>query len=257
MANPAAILHGLEPLVLLRGPATFWHGIKWIFAHPKYLFLGLLPAVFSGLILGTAILILILSSGAIAGLLGPVVAGLWAWLATAIIVGFQIALIAGGVVLGYVLFVAVTLAVGDPIYSKIAEEIALEKGGAFPEAPWSVGIKDALKLAGKGAVVALVAFILGLIPAVGGVLSFIVTWLFVPFFLAEDLFGRTLVPSLLDPQRKAELLRKDKGPVWAFGALCQLIFTIPILSVIFMPASVAGASLLAQEMLQNTKEAEQ
>lgn len=254
MANPAALLHGLEPLVLLRGPVTFWSGIKWIFAHPKYLFLGLLPAVFSGLILGTAVLILVLSSGAIAGLLGPVVAGLWAWLATTIVIGVQIALIAGGVVLGYVLFVAVTLAVGDPIYSKIAEEIAVEKGGAFPDAPWSVGIKDALKLAGKGIVVALVAFILGLIPAVGGILSFAVTWIFVPFFLAEDLLGRTLVPSLLDSQRKAELLKKDKGPVWAFGALCQLIFTVPILSVIFMPASVAGASLLAQEMLEKAKD---
>lgn len=254
MANPTAILHELEPLVLLRGPVTFWRGIKWIFSHPKYLFLGLLPALFSGLILGTALLILILSSGAISSLLGPLTAGLWAWLATTIAIGFQLALIAGGVILGYVLFVAVTLAVGDPIYSKIATEIAAENGGELPEAPWSVGLKDALKLAGKGALVAILAFFLGLIPAVGPVLSFAVTWIFVPFFLAEDLLGRTLVPSLLDSKRKAELLKKDKGPVWAFGALCQLIFTIPILSVIFMPASVAGASLLAQEMLRAPKE---
>lgn len=257
MTNPALILQGLEPLVLLRGPATFWKGIKWIFAHPKYLFLGLLPAVFSGLIIGFAVLILALSSGAIASFLGPITAGLWAWLATTIIIGFQVALIAGGVVLGYVLFVAVTLAIGDPIYSKIAMEIAAENGGELPEAPWSVGIKDALKLAGKGFLVAILAFFIGLIPAVGGILSFVISWLFVPFFLAEDLLGRTLVPNLLDPARKSELLKKDKGPVWAFGALCQLIFTIPILSVIFMPASVAGASLLAQEMLRKPSEVEQ
>lgn len=249
MAKPVALLQDLEPLTLLRGPVTFWRGIKWVFSHPKYLFLGLLPALFSGLIIAAAIAVLILSSGFIASLLGPLTASLWAWLATAITIGAQVALVAGGVVLGYVLFVAITLAVGDPIYSKIAEEIAEEHGAASPQAPWSVGVKDALRLVGKGTLVALVAFLLGLVPGIGTVLSFTATWLFVPFFLAEDLLGRTLVPRLLEPRRKAELLRTNRTTVWSFGALCQLIFTIPVLSIFFMPASVAGASLLAQELL--------
>ncbi len=242
----------VKPLKFVRGPLSLLAGLRWLFAHPRFLLLGAIPAAVAGLILSTGLITLIIFSGGIASLVSPLVAGLWTWVATAIVVAVQSAIIATGAVLSYVLFTALALAIGDPIYSKIAEEIEAEAGVTVPQSSWLIGIKDALLLLVKGLAVALVAFIVGLIPVVGGFLSFVVTWIFLPFILGEELLGRTLVPRGVYGQAKTRLLLRDKRAAWSFGATCQLLFSVPIIPVIVMPAAVAGAALLAQELVEES-----
>jgi len=243
----------VKPLKFVRGPLSLFAGLKWLFAHPRFLLLGAIPAAIAGLLLGTGFIVLVVFSGSLASLVNPLVGGLWTWAATAIVVAVQSAIIATGAVLSYVLFTALALAIGDPIYSKIAEEIEAESGVKLPPSSWMIGIKDALLLVLKGLVVAVVAFIVGLIPGVGGFLSFVVTWTFLPFFLAEELLGRTLVPRGVYAQDKTKVLLRDFRATWSFGATCQFLFSIPLIPVVIMPAAVAGAALLAQELSDDTQ----
>lgn len=240
----------VQPLKFARGPLSLFAGVKWLFAHPKYLLLGALPAVIAGALLIVGLVFLIIFSNSLASLLDPVTKDLWPWLARTIHLTLQGAIVAGGAVLGYVLFTALALAIGDPIYSKIAEVIEEEAGTKLPEASWMSGIKDALMLVAKGLLVAIIAFVLSLIPVVGGILGLVVTWTLLPFFLAEELLGRTLVPKGIVAQDKAKLLMRDKRAAWSFGATCQLLFSIPLVPVIVMPAAVAGAALLAREFVE-------
>lgn len=233
---------------LVRGPLNLVAGLSWLFKRPKFLILGAVPAVLAGAIILAATVAVAYFSGGIAGLLDPLLANLPGWLASFARYSLQAALIVSIGVLGYVLFAVIALAVGDPIYSKIAEEVELEAGLKMEDASWLVGIKDALGLAGKGIAVGLLAFVLSLIPVVGPVLAFIATWLLLPYFLAEEFLGRTLVPRGFVGEEKKQLLKTDRGAVWSFGALCQLLFLIPLLQVVLMPAAVAGAALFAQEL---------
>lgn len=233
---------------LVRGPLNLVAGLSWLFKRPKFLILGAVPAVLAGAIILAATVAVAYFSGGIAGLLDPLLANLPGWLASFARYSLQAALIVGIGVLGYVLFAVIALAVGDPIYSKIAEEVERDAGVKMEDASWLIGIKDALGLAWRGIAVGLLAFMLSLIPVAGPVLAFVAAWLLLPYFLAEELLGRTLVPRGFVGEEKKQLLKKDRGAVWSFGALCQLIFLIPLLQVILMPAAVAGAALFAQEL---------
>lgn len=240
----------LEPLTFTRGPSTLWAGVKWIFTHPKYLLLGAIPVVVAGILLATAFILLAVFSGALASLADPLTKNLWGGAALAIHLTLQTAIVLGGAALSYVLFTVVVLAIGDPIYSKIAVKVEAEAGVTMVDPPWTTGLKDALSLAGKGVLVAVGAFILGLIPLVGPLLAFAVTWIFIPFLVAEDLLGRTLVPRGFEGAHKTAILQRDKRAVWGFGTLCQLLFTIPFVPIFIMPAAVAGAALLTQELVE-------
>lgn len=238
----------LQPLKFMRGPKTLLAGVGWLLRHPKLLFLGAIPAVVAGALLTTGIVVLAIFSGSIADLITPLTESLWDWVAVSIHVALQSAVIAAGTVLAYVLFTSIALAIGDPIYSKIAETVDAEVGVLLSSPPWIDGVKDALSLALKGFLVAIGAFILSLLPIIGGFLAFILTWTLIPFFLSEELLGRTLVPRGFVTNAKTKLLLRDKRAVWSFGVTCQLLFSIPLLPIVVMPAAVAGAALLAQEL---------
>jgi len=243
-------LDRIKPLQLVRGPLSLFAGVAWLFKHPKYLLLGALPAVVAGVLLVAGLVTLVVFSGGIASVIDPLLTNLPEWISSTIHLTLQGAIIIGGAVLSYVLFTALALAIGDPIYSKISEVVDAEAGVKLPETSWLLGVKDALLLVLKGLLVAILAFVVSLIPAVGTLLAFGVTWTLLPFILAEDLLGRTLVPRGIVAQDKTKLLLHDKRAAWGFGTTCQFLFALPLIPVIVMPAAIAGAALLAQELVE-------
>ncbi len=67
--------------------------------------------------------------------------------------------------------------------------------------------------------------------------------------LAGELLSRPLEARGLDRRARAALLRPHRGRVLGFGAATQVFFLIPLGAIAVMPAAVAGATMLARDLL--------
>ena len=77
------------------------------------------------------------------------------------------------------------------------------------------------------------------------VLGFFVTG----FFLTEELTAVALQRRGVDLRARLALLRSRKTLVWGFGTPLALAFLVPFVAVFLMPGAVAGATLMARELL--------
>ena len=93
-----------------------------------------------------------------------------------------------------VTFTALTLIVGEPFYERIWRAVELDLGQAVPDEDYGFwrSVGDGLSLVARGAVIAVVAGLLGLIPVVGGVLGTIFGVAFTGWLLADELSSRAL-----------------------------------------------------------------
>ena len=108
---------------------------------------------------------------------------------------------------------------------------------------------DGIWLFLRGVVIAVVAALLGLIPAVGGVLGTVFAVTFTGWLLADELSSRALSGRGLTPATRRRLLRGHRARVLGFGVATQLCFMIPLGAVATMPAAVAGSTALARSLL--------
>lgn len=69
------------------------------------------------------------------------------------------------------------------------------------------------------------------------------------FFLTEELTAVALQRRRVDLRERLTLLRSRKMLVWGFGTPLGLAFLIPFVAVFLMPGAVAGATLMARDLL--------
>ena len=100
----------------------------------------------------------------------------------------------------------------------------------------------------RGAGVGMLAFLIGLVPAVGGVAATVVGVVLTGRLLADELASRALAARGLDRRSRRALLRTRSARTLGFGVATQLCFLVPLGAVLTMPAAVVGATLLAQEV---------
>ncbi len=218
---------------------------------PGAMALGLIPGFLVGLLFAAALV-------AWAVLLGNVIDDwtpfaddwdpLWA---TIVRTALGIASFGAVAFLAIVSFTAVTLTVGEPFYDRIWRATELSATGRVPEADYGFwrSIGDAVRLISRGAVAALAAWLLGLIPLVGGVLGFTVGLLLTGWLLADELTSRALAARGLDRRARREVLRANRARTLGFGVATQLCFLVPLGAVAVMPAAVAGSTLWTHEAL--------
>ncbi len=75
--------------------------------------------------------------------------------------------------------------------------------------------------------------------------------------LAAELVSRALEARGMDRAARAEVLARDRGAVLGFGVATQLCFLVPLGAVAVMPAAVAGATMLARDLLDRPGRAPQ
>lgn len=241
-----------ENLKFFDGVKYFFKGLSWLFRHPKYLILGLLPSLLASLIILGGVIGIFYSSSFLIELVTSWASSLYPWVASALHVSIRIASIAGGLYLGYLAFTALSLALGDPIYSKISSTITNEAGYPSVKAKFWYSLKDALILFLKGLAIALLAFTVGLIPVIGVILAFGVTWSLAPLILTRDLLNRAIEPLGFFGPAKANLTAAQTRSIWGFGVIAQFLLSIPIVAVFIMPLAVASSSILATELIKNS-----
>ncbi|WP_411078876.1 EI24 domain-containing protein [Streptomyces sp. cmx-18-6] len=230
-------------------------GQRWVARHGRWFGIGLLPGLIT----------LVLYVGALIGLgYGADDFAAWAtpfaddwsspWLGllrntlTAFVFVF-------GLFLAVITFTAVTLLVGQPFYESLSEEVDRSEGGKVPESGlplwrelWISG-RDSVRVLLRVAFYGIILFACGFIPVVGQTVVPALGFCVSGYFLAEELTGVALQRRGLVLKKRLVLLRRRRLLVLGFGVPLTLAFLVPFVAVFLMPGAVAGATLLARDLV--------
>ncbi|MGP2439814.1 EI24 domain-containing protein [Streptomyces sp. JW3] len=240
--------------------AGFGHllqGQRWVARHGKSYGFGLLPGLITLVLYAAALVALALWGADFVGWATPF-ADDWSspWLG--LFRGFLTAvLFALALLLAVLTFTAVTLLIGQPFYESLSERVDrdVSPDGTAPESElplWRdlwISARDSLRLLVRAAVWGVLLFALGFIPVVGQTVVPVIGFFVTGFFLTEELTSVALQRRGVQMRDRLTLLRSRKMLVWGYGTPLGLAFLVPFVAVFLMPGAVAGATLLARELL--------
>lgn len=236
---------------MISGPTYLARGFGLWRRRPGLMLLGMVPAAIVFTVLATLVVVLVLHAGALAAWLTPFaddwsdgVQGLFRGLVGLLLV---VAALAGAVLS----FTGLTLVVGEPFYERIWRATEEMLGGPVPASDLGLGraVRDGLALVLLGLATAVGVLVLGFVPLIGSVAGLVIGFVVAGRALAGELLSRPLEARGLDRRARAALLRPHRGRVLGFGAATQLFFLIPLGAIAVMPAAVAGATMLARDLL--------
>ena len=166
-----------------------------------------------------------------------------------------LALLAVAVLFVVFTFTTVTLIVGQPLYERIWRHVE-SRYGAVPEAgpsgfwrPLGRGIADALRMLAPAILAGVVVLLCGLIPLVGAVLGAVLGALLGGWYLVVELTGQAFDARGHTLAQRRRVLRDNRPLVLGFGVATYLLFLLPLVAIVVMPAAVAGATLLSRRVL--------
>jgi CysZ protein len=100
-------------------------------------------------------------------------------------------------------------------------------------------------------------FGLGFVPFVGQTVVPVIGFLVTGFFLTEELTAVAMQRRSVELRERLTLLRSRKTLIWGFGTPLAVAFLVPFVAVFLMPGAVAGATLMARDLLgEEMREAE-
>ncbi len=173
-----------------------------------------------------------------------------------------VVLFALGLLLAVLTFTAVTLLIGQPFYESLSEKVDrdVSPDGTAPRSDlplrrelW-ISARDSLRILVRAALWGALLFALGFLPFVGQTVVPVIGFLVTGFFLTEELTGIALQRRGVELRERLALLRSRKLLVWSFGTPLGIAFLVPFVAVFLMPGAVAGATLLARELLGEESE---
>jgi CysZ protein len=219
--------------------------------RPTLLLLGMVPALVVFVVLATAFVLLLLNLGGVAAWVTPFADDWWTPLRAVVRIGAAVVLVAASVLLWIATFTGITLTVGDPFYERIWRECEvmlgptqLGEGLGF----WRSAV-DGLKLTALGVLTSLIVLLSGLLPVIGPVLGLLLGVTLSGRALGRELLSRPLEGRDMDRHAQRTLLEPHRRAVHGFGVVSQLCFLVPLGGVLVMPVAVAGATVMAREIL--------
>ncbi|MFD0314783.1 EI24 domain-containing protein [Streptomyces flavalbus] len=232
-------------------------GQRWVARHGRSYGFALLPGLITLLLYAAALVALALWGADLVTWATPFAddwsspwAGLFRGFLTAVL--FALALL-----LAVLTFTAVTLLVGQPFYENLSERVDrdVSPDGTAPESGlplhrelW-ISARDSLRILVRAALWGVLLFGLGFLPVVGQTVVPAVGFVVTGFFLAEELTAVALQRRGVELRERLALLRARKPLVWGFGTPLALAFLVPLVAVFLMPGAVAGATLMARDLL--------
>lgn len=238
-----------------RGVRDLWSGCAFWARRPKLMLLGLVPSLVSFVLLAGALVAWMGAAPAVAVWLTPF-GRLWdsdliALLRAAIV----IALVVGAIALLVVVFAALTLLLGAPVYERISRAVESEQGGISGEVQRPVvrqigtAVLDSVRMVITAAGLGIVVAVIGLVPAVGAPLAAVVAAVGGGRIILTELTATPCDARGMTLGERRLLLRKHRWRALGFGLVTYLLFLIPGAAVLLMPAAVAGATMLARDLV--------
>jgi CysZ protein len=225
---------------------------------PRLVLLGIIPALIAFVLLVGVFVALGFFIGDIARGVTRFADGWTAWARDLARVLAGIAVLGVAALLAMIGFTAFTLAIGDPFYEKIAEEVD-DRCGGLPGAVdlswWREllrGAGESLRLFAFSAAVGVALFLAGLLPAVGQTVVPVIGALVGGWALAVELTGVAFARRGMRLRDRRQILNRHRPLAAGFGVGVFVCFLIPLGAVLVMPAAVAGATLLTRHILNET-----
>lgn len=238
---------------MIKGVGLLARGIAVTFRRSRLVGLGAIPPLITSILMIGLLVLLGVNAAQISAWMTPFAD---TWAAREIVRGIVVAvLFIGSTLLMVLTFSAIALAIGAPVYDKIAEHIDNELGAPAQagqeKIPAMVGrvVAQVLGTAALSVLGALICFLLGLIPVAGAVAGAIATALFGGWMMARELVGPAFEHrGRLTMAERSQVLRRHKGLVLGFGVPAFWLLSIPLVSVVVFPGAVAGATMVTREM---------
>lgn len=239
----------------LSGVAVLGRGVRMYGTAPGIMWPGILPALIVFTVYLVGIIALILNVDGLVKLTDPLLADLSSPLRLLVQAIVGIAVLGLALVLFVFTFTAVTLAVGDPFYERIWRKTESLVGQAPVELDlgfwprFGRALADTLRLLALTVVVSLGVLLIGFIPIVGTVAGAVLGALVGGWFLTLELCGFAFEARGLRLRDRRHALGARRARTLGFGVATYLLFLVPFLAIVVMPAAVAGATLLSREAL--------
>ncbi|WP_149825512.1 EI24 domain-containing protein [Streptomyces tailanensis] len=232
-------------------------GQRWVAQHGKQYGFGLIPGLITMVLYLGALVALAVWAPDFVTWATPF-ADDWSspWLG--LFRGFLIAvLFALALLLAVITFTAVTLLIGQPFYENLSEKVDrdVSPDGTAPESGLPLGrelwlsARDSLRIVIRAALWGVLLFALGFVPFIGQTVVPVVGVFVTGFFLTEELTAVALQRRRVELRDRLALLRSRKTLIWGFGTPLGLAFLVPFVAVFLMPGAVAGATLMARDLL--------
>ncbi|WP_189452083.1 EI24 domain-containing protein [Streptomyces abikoensis] len=243
---------------LVTGMSYLAKGQRWVGRNRRQWGFGLLPGLITLVGYAAALTVLVLRADDVVDWATPFADG-WGspWLG--LFRGALTALFFGGcLLLALLSFTAVTLLVGQPFYEALSERVDLTEGGSAPSSGlplWRelwISARESLAVLVRAALWGVLFFALGFVPFVGQTVVPAIGFCVSGFFLTEELTAVALQRRRVALKERLELLRSRKLLVLGFGVPLTLLFLLPLVAVFVMPGAVAGATLLARDLMGET-----
>ncbi|MFE4579557.1 EI24 domain-containing protein [Streptomyces chartreusis] len=235
----------------------FLKGQRWVARHGKQYGFGLIPGLITLVLYAGALVALALWGEDFVSWSTPF-ADDWSSPWQGLFRGFLTALLfILGLLLSVVTFTAVTLLIGQPFYENLSEKVDrdVSPDGTAPESGlplwrelWISG-RDSLRIVLRAALWGVLLFALGFTPVVGQTVVPVLGVVVTGFFLTEELTAVALQRRRVELRDRLTVLRSRKTLIWGFGTPLAAAFLIPFVAVFLMPGAVAGATLMARELL--------
>jgi CysZ protein len=237
------------------GLGFLFKGQRWVARHGRWWGFGMIPALITLVGYVAALTALVVWSGDLADWASPF-ADHWGSPWQGLLRGTLAAAVVGlGALLSIVTFTAVTLLVGQPFYESLCATVDESEGDA-PAAPdqpfWRemlVSARDSLSVLVRVAAFGVLLFLGGFVPAVGQTVVPVLGFCVSGYFLTVELTAVALQRRRVPQRERLRLLRSRLGLALGFGVPLVLMFLVPFLTVLAMPGAVAGATLLARELV--------
>ncbi|MER6510477.1 EI24 domain-containing protein [Nonomuraea sp. NPDC001636] len=228
------------------GVGFFFQGLGWVSRHGRWWLFGLIPAVIAFAVYVAALILLGTHARDLAEFFTPF-ADSWSW-ADLFRTLVGIALFLGGLALAVLTFTALTLAIGEPFYERLSAEADPLPGAV--EQPWwrtlPRSIRDSLVTLFYVLLFTVPLFFLGFVPVIGQTVVPLVGAFVSGFFLTVELTTLALERRGVARKERFALLRRNMATTLGFGVVGFLLFLVPFVAVVAMPAAVAGAALLVR-----------
>ncbi|MEU0394795.1 EI24 domain-containing protein [Streptomyces sp. NPDC006208] len=230
-------------------------GQRWVGRHGRWFGFGLLPGLVTLVLYAAALFGLAYGADDFTAWATPFAddwsspwQGLVRGTLTVFVFGF-------GLFLAVITFTAVTLLIGQPFYESLSEHVDRTEGGDVPESGlplWRelwISARDSLRVVLRVAMYGVVLFALGFIPVIGQTVIPVIGFCVSGFFLAEELTAVALQRRGIELKDRLALLRGRRLMTLGFGVPLVVAFLVPVVAVFLMPGAVAGATLMARDLV--------
>ncbi|WP_406493935.1 EI24 domain-containing protein [Streptomyces sp. NBC_00846] len=230
-------------------------GQRWVGRHGRWFGFGLLPGLITLVLYAAALVGLGYGADTLVTWATPFAddwsspwAGLLRTTLTVLVFGL-------GLFLAVITFTAVTLLVGQPFYESLSEQVDRTEGGEVPESGlplWRelwISARDSVRILVRVGLYSVLLFGFGFIPVVGQTVVPVIGFCVTGYFLAEELTAVALQRRSMVLKDRLALLRGRRLLTLGFGVPLGLAFLVPFVAVFLMPGAVAGATLLARDLV--------